>query len=357
MDSIEPEGGASRPRLVLVVILTTGMIASLWLVLTMGAASRSRLPLPPGRPGLLVAGRPGELLLVDGRGSIVGRATTGETTGVAAWSRDGTRLAHAEGNLEHPDLVVTDPELTELVRFRLPGPAVAPLSWSPDDRQIAFTVVSASSSQVFVLDVQPGAVPRPITDPDLNALAPSWAPDGDVIAIRGGVGADQQALFIVRPDGSGLARLSRQAHAVDFCSLSWTPDGRSIVFGTGSGTAAIWSIDRDGADERRLTPSGVPSSCPSVAPDGARIGFVQWQDGGRRLAVLGRDDHDALVPAGPPWDRGPGIWSPDGRSIAMNGRPIGGPSQRAFLDPAGASPAVVSDQGDAVLLDWQRLQP
>src|SRR5436190_18890864 len=198
MDSIEGVRDASRPRLALALVLTTGMIASLWLVLTMDAASRSRLPLPPGRPGLLVAGRPGELLLVDGGGSIVRRVTTGEMTGVAAWSRDGRRLAHAEGTLDQPDLVVTDPELTELLRFRLPGPTVAPLSWSPDGRQIAFSVVSASDSQVFVLDIQPGAVPRPITDPDLNALAPSWSPDGDVIAIRGG-GADQQALFVARP--------------------------------------------------------------------------------------------------------------------------------------------------------------
>ena len=142
-----------------------GIIAGLRLALTSSALLRRRArPISPFRlsPGRAGIRRPGELLLLDGHGSIVRRTTTGEISGVAAWSSDGRRLAHAEGRLDQPDLVITDPDLTELLRFRLPGPTVAPLAWSPDGRRIAFTVVSAGASQVFVLDVQPRAVPRPL---------------------------------------------------------------------------------------------------------------------------------------------------------------------------------------------------
>ena len=65
-----------------------------------------------------------------------------------------------------------------------------------------------------------------------------------------------------------------------------------------------------------------------------------------------------LTPNGPLWGDWAGVWSPDGRTIAMNGRVLDrGPSPRAFLDPDGIAPARIFFADDAELIDWQRLAP
>ena len=63
------------------------------------AGSHPRLPLPLGRNGLLVAGRPGELLLIDPTGTTVARTATGELTGFGALvaRRDAPRPCRRNG--------------------------------------------------------------------------------------------------------------------------------------------------------------------------------------------------------------------------------------------------------------------
>ena len=245
-----------RPRVLAHRTLSLAAVLAL-IAMVLGVAlfagSHPRLPLPLGRNGLLVAGRPGELLLIDPSGATVGRTGTGELTGFGAWSHDGTRLAHADGTVNAEQLVITDPELRELLRLPLPALTVPFFSWSPDDRQLTFGTESDTEARVYVIDVAAGAVARPITDVSVDGLAPEWSPDGGLIALRAGVALDQQALYVVRPDGTGLTRLSRGARAVDLCKIDWTPDGRSIVFGTAAGVYAIWKVDRDGSNEQMLT--------------------------------------------------------------------------------------------------------
>ena len=334
LDVLDRPRDAARRGLSLGVVLA--VIAAV-LGAALFAGSHPRLPLPLGRNGLLVAGRPGELLLIDPNGNTVARTGTGELAGFGAWSHDGTRLAHADGTVDAPQLVITDPDLRELLRLPLPASTVPFFSWSPDDRQLTFGTESDTEARVYVMDVAAGAVARPITDAAVEGLAPAWSPDGGLIALRAGVSLDQQALYVVRPDGTGLMRLSRGARAVDLCNIAWTPDGRSIVFGTAAGEFAIWRIDRDGSNEQILTAGSVQTGCPSVSPDGARLAAEVWQNSGRFQTVQAiGGSHTVVTPDGPLWGDWAGVWSPDGRTIAMNGRVLdGGPSPRAFLDPDG----------------------
>ena len=122
-----------------------------------------------------------------------------------------------------PQLVITDPELRELLRLPLPASTVPFFSWSPDDRQLTFGTESDTEARVYVIDLAAGAVARPITDVGVDGLAPEWSPDGGLIALRAGVALDQQALYVVRPDGTGLTRLSRGARAVDLCKIDLDP--------------------------------------------------------------------------------------------------------------------------------------
>jgi hypothetical protein len=63
-------------------------------------------------------------------------------------------------------------------------------------------------------------------------------------------------------------------------------------------------------------------------------------------------------PDGPLWDGGPAIWSPDGRSIVVNGRVLdGGPNPIAVLDPDAKRPARTFVLGNAMVVGWQRIGP
>jgi TolB protein len=311
---------------------------------------------PAGRPGLLVAARQGELLLLDPAGSVVRRIPTGELYGFGAWSDDGSRLAYADGTQQRPDLVVLDAKLTETLRIRLPEYAVPLFSWSPDGRRIAFSRETAAYAQVFVVDVAPGAVAVPITDPEVSARAPRWSPDGQWIAVRGGVDLPDQALYAMHPDGSALTLLSRRARPVDAFCGGWTPDSQAVVFGTRGNGSATWIVDRDGMNERMLTSASAGASCPALSPDGGRIAVAVSNDRGRSMAVMRLDGSGLVTPNGPVWDTWPGVWSPDGRAVVVNGRAPGDlPDPRAFLDPDAQAAGRTFFDDNAYVVDWQRL--
>jgi hypothetical protein len=333
------------------------------LALAFAIGSRPQVPLPLGQPGLLLAGRLGELLLVDGSGAIHRRVSTGELWGYGAWSRDGSRLAHGDGAVTDPFLVVTNADLDVIARIRVPAGTVPAFSWSPDGHRIAFGVENDTEAQIYVVDVAAGAVPVPITEIAIDARGPSWSPDGSLIAFRAGVPLDQQALYVMRPDGTGITRLSEHGRAVMLtCGFPWLPDGRSILFETRF--AGVWTVDRDGANERALIGGSTPATCPSVSPDGKRIaasvdtttGVRGWiVDLGVVVGDVGLELPHAEIP-GPLWDRLPAVWSPDGRSIAVNGRVLdGGPMPRLIVDPDGIRPARTFFIDNAVIVDWQRL--
>ena len=325
--SIGPRNAARRGLSLAVVlaVIATVLGAALF------ARSHPRLPLPLGRNGLLVAGRPGELLLIDPTGKTVARTATGALTRFGAWSHDGTRLAHADGTVAAPQLVITDPELRELLRLPLPASTVPFFSWSPDDRQLTFGTESDAEARVYVIDVAPGAVARPITDASVDGLAPEWSPDGALIALRAGVSLDQQALYVVRPDGTGLMRPFARSPRHRPLQHRLNP-GRTIDR-LRHGRRRVRDLEgrsRRIERGRSLTAGSEQSFCPSVSPDGARLATEVWQNTGRHITVqaLGGTS-TVLTPDGPLWGSWAAVWAPDGRTLAMNGQVLdGGPSPR-----------------------------
>ena len=144
----------------------------------------------------------------------------------------------------------------------------------------------------------------------------------------GGLSGDLTSLYTVRPDGSGLRRLTvpptRQALGGDSGPV-WAPGGRSLVFERnlpywGSDRMRLMAVSARGGAPRQLT-SGPFDAMPSFSPDGRRIAFTRvvqsvvaptaslftMDGGGRHLAPLLADGIDLSA-----------AWSPDGRTIAFS---------------------------------------
>jgi len=179
-----------------------------------------------------------------------------------------------------------------------------------------------------VYSIQPdGTGIRKIPLPDrlysMTALAVS--PDGRLVALSNGGGEfPPRNIYVMNSDGTGL----RQLTMGDFeeSMPSWAPDGSEIVFSstrccdssTSSGHDALYTIRPDGTGLRRLTEDDGTDWYPAWSPDGARIAYVRIPDGGPgwQIWVVNADGTGAE-----PFTRDDRYnetvtWSPDGRRLA-----------------------------------------
>jgi WD40-like Beta Propeller Repeat len=106
---------------------------------------------------------------------------------------------------------------------------------------------------------------------------PQYAPDGDRLAFfrtRPGVNPDGAgALFVLDTDGTEPRRITPWGFA--FLQFGWSPDGRWIVFEHPYGQ--LYLVHPDGFDLHPLPvkfPSGSGAMAPQWSPDGAWIAFT-----------------------------------------------------------------------------------
>lgn len=113
-------------------------------------------------------------------------------------------------------------------------------------------------------------------------------------------------IFVARPDGSGLKRVSHSSRPVEDDQAHWSPDGRLIVFDrcTAAGPCSLWLVRADGSAQRRLTrichsssPNAVCSddSGPSFAPGGRQIVFTHEWGRVRHLSTGDQIQHSAIA--------------------------------------------------------------
>ncbi|MGB5872213.1 MAG: protein kinase [Bacteroidota bacterium] len=115
-------------------------------------------------------------------------------------------------------------------------------------------------------------LPVPVTGGSKYALTPSASPDGEWIVFR--EGRTQEDLFLIRPDGKGLRRLTNDIYKDR--GPSWSPDGERIVFYSNRPDRyEMWWIRPDGSGlEQLTTTTGNSTFYPHIMPDGSRMLFM-----------------------------------------------------------------------------------
>jgi Tol biopolymer transport system component len=192
--------------------------------------------------------------------------------------------------------------------------------WSPDGKFIAYDVLGEAGGGYQIAVIRADGTGRRII---CSGSIPTWSPDGKLIACqRGGV-------QIMNADGSG--RESLPGHAF---SLRWSPDGKSIL--TGSGNRFL-SLDLESGQQRVLGASRARISHGyGISPDGQRICYGTPDDG---LWVVMIDPKTRSLASRQVVKDGTAYhasWAPDGRRVVFAWQPrLGMLTQNYVVDVEG----------------------
>jgi TolB protein len=182
-------------------------------------------------------------------------------TGCAIWAPSGKTLAceaTSEANSRRNGVYIiraTDGKGLKRITSN-PGGTDSPLAFSPDGSQLLFARAKSEDSADQALFVTPisGGKPRRITPPGFSDDLASWSPDGRTIVF-----GTNGLLYRVGADGHGLAKISLKmpdgSSPQTAFDVSLSPKGERIVFSLGSPDAGLYTARADGGDVKKLTDS------------------------------------------------------------------------------------------------------
>ena len=136
-----------------------------------------------------------------------------------------------------------------------------PAFFSPDGKLITFVRIKKDHELQALFAVRPdGSGLRQLTPYSWEvAVKHDWSPDGKLIVVTTNadfVQPSQAANHVtIHPDGTGMTQLTRfKGGTRNAFAGSFSPEGKQIVFRLESGTTySIAVVDRDGRHLRRLT--------------------------------------------------------------------------------------------------------
>jgi dipeptidyl aminopeptidase/acylaminoacyl peptidase len=247
-------------------------------------------------------------------------------------------------------------------------------TFSPDGSRIAFITNISGLPQVWTMATT-GGYPSLVTSFDDPAGFVTWSPDGQWLAfnVAPGGGFNEQ-IYIVRPDGTGLRRLTEGGKENNFLD-GWSSDGRFIAFASNRRDPSAtdsYLIEVATGQLRMVAQNRGIGSIADVSRDGKYAivsRLVNRGDNNLYLIKLADGKETLLTPHDGPGQFAGIRFSPDNRTVYMisnkdrdlaalarvrldqNGQP--GPIELiAARDDAELGGAEMNEQGTLLALLW-----
>ncbi|MES2339739.1 MAG: S9 family peptidase [Pseudomonadota bacterium] len=241
------------------------------------------------------------------------------------WSPDGTRLAYVAADGGAAQLHVRWMATGESAKVTNLPTSPSALAWSPDGSRIAYSMLVPDDG------LKLGKAPA-------KPEGAKWADPLQVID-RVTYRADGEGyfkpgythIFVVPADGGAPRQMTFGAFHDDG-PLSWTPDGRSILFSAvrkpdwerEPNDSEVIALDTASGTLTPLTTRYGPDANPRVSPDGTKVAYLGADDKRRsytptRAYVMNRDG-SGVRDLTPGLDRGIDdlVWAQDGRSLVIS---------------------------------------
>ena len=241
-----------------------------------------------------------EIYSVGADGSDEKRLTHNDAyDGFPAWSADGTRIFFHSLRDADDAIYSMNADGSDVMRIpntefgRYPKP-------SPDGTRLAFFARQGGQTDIYVVNADGGERQNLTSNSSIDET-PSWTADGKTIAFqsdRAWRDADPAlaataehsnfGVFLMDSDGSHIRELTGIAYNDENPSIS--PDGRKVVFQRYiNGGLAIATLDVTNGKDRLLTSPSGASGSPAWSSSGSRIVFDALDDGNFDIYVMVAD--------------------------------------------------------------------
>ena len=258
----------------------------------------------------------------------------GELDYNASWSPKGDWIVFTSERAGSADLYRIHPDGTGLDRLTDDPAYDDQGAFSPDGTHVVFvTTRAAGTANLWILDVATHKA-TPLTSGHGGDFRPAWSPDGKWIAFSSDRDSSlpsaegrwerlhQVDVYIVRPDGTGVKRISEHGN---FCgSPKWTRDSRSVIaycmsaqetytyrFGDEDGDTKLVQIDIASGETKSVAAGPGVKLSPAVLPSG-EIGYLRRDNSKKGVFYSG----------GRPGPAGDDLrcpsWSPDGNHLVYS---------------------------------------
>ena len=215
-------------------------------------------------------------------------------SGCGGWSPDGKKIVFDSNRDGSQQIYAANADGSAVTRLTTDSANDHKPVWSSDGRTIAFVSDrNGGKSEIFVMNAD-GSDQRSLT-PGPNDSMPAWSPDVRRVAYVGGTHR-APAIEVMNADGTGVRTLLRDKTYIG--GLSWSPDGRKLVFSSGrdQGAGEIYVMNSDGraglvagrqaprvpADRRERCGSGCETDeIDAVSSDGSGLRRLAYDPPGK----------------------------------------------------------------------------